>query len=356
MNPDRYKPALNTPKVEAEKPQQTSDEQKDNYELSVVEHELVSKYQPKFLARGGEHIIYDIPDHPNIVVKVKADLIKMVIWWNVEHEQPIDSLPVEIELRAREYLKKEAGRYQQLKKYFGAEHVPSQKEFLVKVPITEDILNALYDGKPPATTNEVWSAVIVQKRVGALSDPRRLTIVAGYAEREDVSEDLYNQATQHFVFGKNPEQKFEKEKFLEIQSNNDLKALVEKSALDENLRETLKDLVEKMVSYTEDTGEIFDFAGQDNIVLFRKDGKWTYTLVDVRYPGGSKMVDEAKVALLKLSVGNEIDEREKNILLNIFNFVRVVNGLAEQVGAQKRINIIPEGMKEEVMDFLKIIR
>jgi len=356
MNPEKYKPEPNIPKVEAQTPQEILAGQKDNYELTAVEHELVSKYQPKFLAKGGEHIIYDIPDHPDIVVKVRTASIKKVLEWNVEHGQPLDSLPAEIEPRACEYLKEEAGRYQQLKKYFGAEHVPSQKEFLVKIPITEDILNALYDGKTPATTNEVWSVVMIQKRVEALSDPERLAIVAGYAEQENVPEDLYNQATQHLVFGKNPEQKFEKEKFLEIQSHNDLKALVEKSYDDENLRETLKDLVEKIVSYTEDTGEIFDFAGQDNIVLSQKDGKWNYVLVDTRYPGESKMVDKAKIALLKLSVGNEIDEHEKNVLLNIFNFVRTVNGLAEQVGAQKRINIIPEGMKEEAMDFLKIIR
>lgn len=357
MNPEKYKPEQNIPKIEqAETPQEVSAEQKDNYELTAVEHELVSKYQPKFLAKGGEHIIYDIPDHPDIVVKVRTASIKKVLEWNVEHGQPLDSLPAEIEPRAREYLKEEAGRYQQLKKYFGAEHVPSQKEFLVKIPITEDILKALYDGNPPTTTNEVWSVVMVQKRVEALSDPERLAIVAGYAENDEVSEDLYRQATEHFVLGKNPEEKIEKDKFLEIQSHNDLKTLLEKSEGDENLRESLKELVEKIILYTEETGEIFDLAGQDNIVLSQKDGKWTYSLVDTRYPGESKMVEKAKIALLKLSVGNEIDEHEKNVLLNIFNFVRTVNGLAEQMGAQKRINIVPEGMTKEQLDFLKIIR
>lgn len=357
MNPEKYKPEPNIPKIEqAETPQEISAEQKVDYELDKVEHELVSKYQPKFLAKGGEHIVYEVPGHPDIVVKVSTGLLKRVIDWNAEHGQPIDSLPAEIEPRAREYLKEEAARYQQLKKYFGADHVPSQKEFLVKIPVTENILNALYEGNPPATTNEAWSVVMVQKRVEALSDPERLAIVAGYAENSEVSEDLYRHATEHFVLGKNPEEKMEKDKFLEIQSHNDLKALLEKSEGDENLRESLKELIEKIITYTEETGEIFDLAGQDNIVLSQKDGKWTYSLIDTRYPGESKMVEKAKIALLKLSVGNEIYEHEKNVLLNIFNFVRTVNGLAEQMGAQKRINIIPEGMTQEQLDFLKIIR
>jgi len=335
MNLEKYKPEPNIPKVEqAETPQEISVEQKANYEIDQVEHDLVSRYQPKFLAKGGEHIVYEVPEHPDIVVKVSTGPLKKVIDWNAEHGQPIDSLPAELESRAREYLKEETARYQLLKKYFGADHVPSQKEFLVKVPITQEILNALYEGSPPATTNEAWSVVMVQKRVEALND----------------------QTTEHFVFGKNAEEKIEKEKFLEIQSHNDLKALLEKSEGDENLRESLKELLEKIITYTEETGEIFDLAGQDNIVLSQKDGKWTYSLVDTRYPGESKMVEKAKIALLKLSVGSEIDEHEKNVLLNIFNFVRTVNGLAEQMGTQKRINIVPEGMTQEQLDFLKIIR
>ena len=240
------------PEVEqAETPQEISAEQKDNYELDQVEHELVSRYQPKFLTKGGEHIIYEVPEHPDIVVKVETGLLKKIIEWNAEHGLPIDSLPAEFKPRACECLKQEVARYQQLKKYFGADHVPSQKEFLVKIPITEKILNALYEGNPPATTNEAWSVVMVQKRVEALNDPNRLAIVAGHAEYGKVPEDLNNPATEHFVFGKNPEEKIEKEKLFEIQTHSNLKVLLEKSESDENLRELLKELVERIISYTE---------------------------------------------------------------------------------------------------------
>ena len=81
------------------------------------------------------------------------------------------------------------------------------------------------------------------------------------------------QATDHFVFGKNPEEKMKRESFLAIQSYNDLKNLLEKSDSDINLRGVLKELVERIISYTEATGEIFDFVGRDNIALYQKDGK-----------------------------------------------------------------------------------
>jgi hypothetical protein len=356
MNRETYIPETKISKVEpTETSQEILAEPKTNYELDQIEHDFVSRYKPKFLAKGGEHIVYEIPEHPDIVVKVSTAPLKRILEWNAQHGLPIDSLPAELELRARDYLKAETARYQLIKNHFGFDHVPNQKEFLVKVPITQEILNSLYDGNPPATTGEVWSVVMVQKQVEALNDTERLTLVAGYAENEEVPENVYNQATEHFVFGKNTEEAIDREKFLKVQSHKDLKVLIEKSGEDENLRVCLKELVEKIITYTEETGEIFDLAGQDNIVLFQKDGNWTYSLVDARYPGESKMVDRAKIALLSLSAGIEIEEHEKNILLNMFNFVRTINGLAEQVGAQGRVNIIPEEMTDINTNFLQML-
>ena len=108
-------------------------------------------------------------------------------------------------------------------------------------------------------------------------------------------------------------------------------------------------------SYTQKTEEIFDLAGQDNIVFSKKGETWIYTLVDTLYPG-EKMIGKTKIILLKLSMGNEIDSYERNVLLNVFNFVRTVNGLAEQMDIQKRISIVPEGMTQLPINFLKVIQ
>jgi hypothetical protein len=349
-------PAEITP-MEAPQEIPTKHDNGDDYELDGVEHGLISEYRPKFLGKGGEQIVYEIPEHPDIVIKVATEPLRKIAEWNVAHDRPLDSMPPELEPHVREYLVQEDARYRQLKKYFGAAHVPDQKEFLMKIPVTKNILRALYNnGSPPFATNEAWSVVTAQKRVAALSDPGRLSIVAGYAEQSDVSEKSYNQATKHLVFGEGPEEKLNDRDFFEVQSYPDLKELLEKSGSDENLKATLKTLVGEIISYAEETGEIFDLAGQDNIVLYQKDGKWTYSLVDTRYPGEGQMVNKARAALLKLSTEGELDEKEKNILLNIFNFVRTVNGLAEQLGAQKRINIVPENANLKEIDFLNMLR
>jgi hypothetical protein len=354
MNPEKNEPKLPVPGTkQAETPPEILAGQGDDYGFDNVEHELVSRYQPKFLAKGGEHIVYEVPGHPDIVVKLETGLLKEIIEWNLERGQPIDSLPAELKPRVSEYLEQEAACHQQLKRYFGVDHVPGLKEFLVKIPITRNILNALYEGNPPAATDKVWGVVMIQKRAEALNDPNRLVVLSGYVEDGKAPEDLDNEATRHFVFGKSPEERIEKEKLFKIKSHGNLRVFLEKLESDEDLRELLKELVEKIITYTEETGEILDLAGQDNVVLFQKDGKWTYELVDASFSGGNKMFKKTKTTLLKFSDGSEIGEQEKHILLNVFCFIWTVNGLAEQVGAQKRINIVPDGMKREVMDLLR---
>ena len=367
MNPEKYEPQADLSQTEKEQISHENHEDKDEhplkegrnsdiYEVNSLEHELISKYQPKFLAKGGEHIVYEAPEHPNVVVKVATELVKKIIDWNVEHNQPIDSLSPEVKFYAQEDLKQELKRYKQLKKYFGREHVLLQRKFLVKVPITEKILNAMYDGKAPITGNEVWAIMMIQKRAEELNDPKHETLVAGYSEMEDVSPAQYNEVTEHLVFGKDHDQKMEREQLLAVQSNEYLESLVKRSENETGLQEALKDMIERAIAYTEETGEALDLAGTDNVAFFQKVGMWTYRLVDALYPDEKNMVNKTKIALLKLSTGASIDKGEENILMNMLNYVRTINGLAEQFGVVGRINVVPEGMKLGTLDFSKIIR
>ena len=58
---------------------------------------------------------------------------------------------------AEKILEDEARRYLELKQHFGPEHIPRQKQYLIQVPLTPDILNRIYDNKPPIKTDAVWS-------------------------------------------------------------------------------------------------------------------------------------------------------------------------------------------------------
>jgi hypothetical protein len=44
----------------------------NRYDILPEDHELVLRYKPKFLARGGEHLVYLVDGHPDIVIKAST--------------------------------------------------------------------------------------------------------------------------------------------------------------------------------------------------------------------------------------------------------------------------------------------
>lgn len=328
---------------------ETETKEKDTYGFEGAKHELIERYQPQFLAKGGEHIVYEIPRYPNVVIKADMAMTRQIINWNVRHDLPIDTLSEVLNRGVQEYLSAEQKRYAQLKKYFGHEHVPAQRKFVVKVPITEKILTALYEGDPPPVQgHEVQAIVTMQKRAEEVKDPQRLTLVTGYAEEDPaLNPEQYQKMTEHLVFGKNPEQKIEKDALLGLQNNKHLKKLLQTAEKDQNLAETLKEIITKCIAYSEATGETLDLAGKDNLVLAPEQGKWNYKLIDALYPGQATTAEKTKIALLNIGLGQTISGTEQNILLNTFNYIRAVNGLAEHFGLEKRINIVPEAMEKD---------
>lgn len=302
----------------------------------------VSKRRPKFLAAGGERLVYEIPGHPAVVVKVAIRPLEKTIALNAARGRPLDALPAEWKRRAAKDLRGEVARRRRLIARFGAEQVPAQRDLLAKVPVCGRMARALRkDGPPPP--KEAWTVVSVQKRVAALADPQRLRIAAGYAEHGPVPEALYVRATEHLVFGMHPAERIDRRRFLQIQSHPDLKALLAKAGRDGGLRRAIREWAERTIAHVAATGELFDLAGKDNIVFFRRGGAWTCALVDVRDPGAPGSLARVRNLLFKLAGRREIGAREAVALLNLFNFVRTVNGLAELTGSRERIRLVPEG-------------
>ena len=65
--------------------------QVDLLQPDKLDHELVHKFQPKFLAVGGEHAVYEFPDHPGLIGKVDYMSFVHTIDWNIAHNLPADS-------------------------------------------------------------------------------------------------------------------------------------------------------------------------------------------------------------------------------------------------------------------------
>jgi hypothetical protein len=276
-------------------------------------------------------------------------------------EYAADSREVPLDL-IEEANERENTRVLQMKTYFGNGHVPNQTRHYRKVPVSREIIDQLYDryerGRdiPDSvrsfTDVEVKSIVTIQERVEELGDEDRLSVTSGYAERSRFAgrEDFkqaYDRTTDTAVLGK--EDQIDSEELKKVQSG--MRELLDKAERDPRLRESLKEFVTRAIAYSGETGESLDLAGDDNIIFSEKDsGEWNYVLVDALYPSApppEDKMEQTKAILAKLDGYNEGDlnplgPQEQNILMNIVNYVRTINGLANYLGIDERINITPE--------------
>lgn len=329
---------------------------KQLHSLDAIEHELIEKYKPVFLARGGEHLVYAIPSHPEIVAKVSLDTVEVMMRWNELHENPLDDMSSELMAHAREYIAREGERYAIMKGFFGADHVVSQKKFPIKIPFSEIRKMHRFNEEVPDAIKDVWGIMTIQKKVVGLADPSHLSLVAGYAERsKNLSEGVYKKVTDHLIGDVDRDVPLREEQFLDVQSGASLKRLFVVMREDGELRDVVREIITKILDYAENTNEIIDLAAQDNLSIYRKDGRWTYALIDTLYSGQHNMLGLTRDIVDKLVAGHVLDGQEENILLNAVNFTRTVNGIAEQLSLKGRISLIPDGV-EYATDLLSALR
>lgn len=333
-------------------------EKDEKYSLvEAADHDMVRRYKPKFMARGGEHIVYELPDRPNVVIKVDARVMQMVQEWNAEHSLPLDAMDPALLPYAEKYLREHRERQSRLSEYFGFEAVPRIHETIAKVPITGQITSELHAGKPPKgweSVGEAWTIVRVQKRLPELASPDRKTVVSGYTENGEPDPDVYARVTAGLLEGGKRDYTSEEVVSLFPEKMRDLLA-----ALDDEpgLREAMADLVRRAAKYSKETKEILDLAGSDNIAVFKDGKRWKYRLVDALYPSGGadNMVGKVEAAARKAARGEPLSDYEKNVVLNGINYARAMNALAEKLGIEERVAVIPEDARGKV-DYLAILK
>jgi len=269
-----------------------------------------------------------------------------------------DALTEGIKNRMQEFLQHGAEQYQEIKAYFGAEHVLNQKKFLLKVPMTEKMLKEIYGGWAPPASGEVWGVVMIQKRAELEGSDNLSLDTAGYAEDRALPRETYEESTRHLLYGDESLGMSGKEALLGLlgSDGDNMRSLIARAEHDKELGDTLKDLTEKMISYFEKTGMVFDMVGDDNIAVMKENGYWTYKFVDAIYPGTGDMRASAQKTVLDLAQGEVVDKPSRNDLMNTLNFVRTVNGLAEFTGSEKRIRIIPDEVYDTYIDFQEELR
>jgi hypothetical protein len=330
------------------------------FSVSDVVNSRVEKYKPELIGVGGLQLVYQLPDFPDNVIKVGGFEVLAAIEAGYDTYLSAKDLEEKVET--------ENARIKNLSAYFGADHVLDQSHHLLKVPINRRIVSEIFKsfsrglnidpGVTDFSGNYIWSVVTVQQKCRELSDPKRLSVVAGYAEKRlthpSYFRNVYGKVTSESVFNLNSMNSINFMDLTAVQTY--LAFLVEEVSENEGLRHALQDFTRRAIKYTNKTGEILDLAGSDNIIVVRDaQGNWNYKITDGLFPSrGRAMVRQAGEYLSLVANGNSgrLDKGDILVLMNTLNYTRTVNGFANIWGIKERINIVPgdaTGLDSEVL-------
>jgi len=157
------------------------------YDNLPVDHELVEHYKPIFLARGGDHLVYEVEDHPDVVIKTSTFKVKDILSENAERGESLGSLSEVERNKLQTEVDEKNQQIRNLRQYFGKKHTLTEKRFLMKVPVSKMVLDEIFndDWKNRLTPEgveslkEVWSVAIVQKKTEEIENPDHLSLYSG---------------------------------------------------------------------------------------------------------------------------------------------------------------------------------
>lgn len=312
------------------------------------EHEKIKLYNPKYLDKGGDHLVYEIEGHPNIVVKASTYKIKDILSVN-----PAGGVGHSLEDEISEEISEKNKKDRNLKKYFGEKSVLSEKRYLTKVPISPIIMEEIFSNdwkhrEPPVgyrDIKEVWTVAVIQKKSEMITSPTALSFNFGSFMEENNIETKSLESLNKTLLSHSELREDDIDLFFQnvnIIGNSNLKNTYKLIESDESFKKVFEDLILKMIKYTDETGDIMALAGVNNLIFSKNSetGMWEYDLIDVLPVHKEKMFELSKSVIKKYLSEEPISELEKTILVKTLNYVRVINFFAKSLGFQEKLEIL----------------
>jgi hypothetical protein len=337
---------------------ESGSESRDLTYLEGMVHPLLEKYPASYLAKGGEHFVFEVEkaDAPermrDVVIKASIKHTRWLERYGADTPENLERLPDGIQKKMKELIRIDRKKYMTFTSYFGRKNVSPQRKFLMKVPMSEATTKIVF-GKSEMAPKEAWTVVTVQKRAKELEpeyEEKRFDLGATYVEmRENIDTDAYAEVSAR-LFSGDPESKQEKAEDLSFIDER-TQDLLNFAVREPSLKEALIDFVQKAIAYTEDTKEILDLVGNDNVFFVydkMPDGsrKWRYKIVD-GYSAReiSQLVVEAEKAVSKFVTKREMDGSGAADYMNVANYARTINAMAGHLGIPERLHLL-EGLSK----------
>lgn len=191
-----------------------------------------------------------------------------------------------------------------------------------------------------------------------LSPEGTLTGMNRAGQTQESNEESYQRMNEILVLNRGTD-RFDVDEFLAVQRSDCLVELVRAAQENPALADHLRLLVRAMIAYSNETGQILDTLGEHNIILFERSDENIFTSrwIDPLFPNPNA-VRSACAGLQVLRPGKLPAGRERVMLLNVLNYVRLVHGLGHILGISERFAFLPDDLanSEKPIDFRKFLR
>lgn len=183
------------------------------------------------------------------------------------------------------------------------------------------------------------------------NDASRVVFCGGYAERKpDLDRELYVKVSRHAICRRGS---YDRREFLAVQGNPHLEHFFAVLDRDPAFRKNAEGFLSSLIFFSQDTGEILDCLGRDNVHLYQdQNGEHRYRIIDPIPPGMSALLPEAKHILMKFRAGEHLWGSDLVRAINPVDFVRLVNAVADELGLDPEERIL---LIDEEVDFERLL-
>jgi hypothetical protein len=335
----------------------------------VRDHEQLAKYPVKYLAHGGEHLVYELMRNREgkeqvkrgLVVKVKDGLVQRSVRELAQRnkltrlggEAPVEESKGESsKLTEREILditlEREESFFNKLGRYFPSESFLGRHAEIMTVPVGANVAREiLKDSQLDEYIDDgildIETVVTIQERIPEEAASAESSRNFGIRYIEKIAEDNEEAADYSvMIFGST---EFDSDKFHEG-IHPSTRTLLKEAKDSPELTGQIKEFIKQLITFTQTEGRGIDIAGQGNVRFYQdSENKWKYLMPD---PYAGKFWEHGKAAIAEIAENKRpIAKHEIYDILNGFSYARFVNGMAQEMDLEERLQFLPEGMEDE---------
>ncbi len=185
--------------------------------------------------------------------------------------------------------------------------------------------------------------VSFQDNTRRFNDKSSVVFSGGYAERKpDLDPGLYAKVSRSAILRKEP---YDRRDFLSVQGNANLEKMFVNMDQDPEFRRNLEQLVSGLIFFSQDTGEILDCLGRENVHLYQdQNDDHHYRIIDPIPTGMRPLIPEANDIFEIFNQNKNLGHNEYVDAMNVVDFIRLVNSLADDMNMdpEERIPLLHE--------------